>query len=1116
MFKELVVNRAFDTVEIISRGTDRLFSVFVGDSRDGVAVLTAATCCFVIAGCRIAFDGRKGATRRAFLCLCPLLLLVAMEAAFLRIGASATRIAPEKIKKGSAKAYRVLVGERGRKAGSARLCRMDGASPLEELLRLSPGMAKVSPPSLRDVKSRGVPGHQGGWYCLVDGAMWFNTVNGEDPRAAGKAYGVVYQARWLTMVRRLIEAGYVLAGFGICVRLFCDDVLLFFQRLSRQRGFLFICAAAFLILGGHQLRFLHQDARMQMVTSRDDDGYFFERLMRAHDLKTMDPLSVGNHAYGAIGYFPFASLSFVTGRLGLPLSVEALNVFVRGMKVLLSLGMLATVWWLAERHFSRRAAFFATALVLTNYGFLQYTSYPFYPDVMMSAAAILAVSQMLSLARRWSDRTFFLIVFFSALSVSIKFITFPLFMLFFVVAVISTWKKTGKSLRNATQFLASRLAMAGVLSVAVYFLCNPYLKYNFLSVVPNWKEFYGYYSVETPYLVAGSAAKLRDWVLGCYVKAPDFAEAILALLALAAIPLSMFALMPGKKRGIPGKEGNSRWLEGLRGKCVIMLIYVVITQAYLCSSVTLPDSIDGRLVLSLLPLIYILAFVALALQWQFFVGGVRERSCVAGMAQCSDPREDNAAPGKSRFRLPRPFWLVTLCVLSAIAISVPRLLNLSSFLSEFGRPPRAFSVAGFLKEAGATKNQTILASLQAYVPAQFENVIDGQWQPDVLENRMFRQSGLPAMYVEDESYYDSFFSPSAGQHPFNTPQQEALYKAGRVFYDQLRAGRLIPFALVHAGEEVTGTNDIVKGGGSKVKVRIYANRFAFSENLVRMAKLEGVSANSSSEGAGKVPRDAETTPFPNLGSHFKYVWDSPTTLSLIHLSSFTPMQSARIQLTLLKADGLQEARPFESSITSAKGVTEHFVELAPPLDARSIEVVVSDDMRGLRRAAGAPGATGEAAIFKAVEAIAPGMPGINPAASFFSISGVRGISTETPKLASLLSRRPAEAIKLVLAAGQRVSVDLRATQRPVLRSVQLILEGAEMLPVKAECNITFEGGVSVLLPAAVSANINPPQTIFAFRSDDLQKVETCELLLTNLTSSEIHLRPRQIAFEVMK
>lgn len=1032
MFKELIVDRVFDGVAASSAALENLAWFLAGEDQDRIAMLVVAACCMLVAVCHqmLARGGRVWQCARWF--VIPTASLLAGQALLLHLGASRSFMEPGRIEKKQGLAFRYQIKkDMADKAASwdRWVCRAPGLFSLERAFVSSRDMREAK--SIQHVADRG-----GGLYRIRDGGLWFSTPDGMDPRSGRARFYLVCDRPWRQPLSAGLGIAYVFSGIGLAGWRLGPGVRRLIASLFRDWRFAALAGAFLVYFGAHQMRFLHQDHRMQLVTSRDDDGYMMGRLMQAAELKTMDPNVVGNVAYASIGYFPFAALPCAAGHLGLPVSIEALNLHVRGLKILISLGMLAAVWLMAKRHFGTATAVFAVAVLMTNQGFLQYSSYPFYPDILMAAASTAAVSFTLVLAGRWNDRAFFLAVFFAAFSVSIKFITFLLFPLLAVVAAVSMWRECGGQWRSAARFAALRAAIALVLCLAVYFLLNPHLRYNYETLVPSWKDFYGYYAIETPFLVAGAAATISTWITSCYAAGADRLEAILVFFAVASALTAAVVLAAGKR--VRPSSLFAGWLPDRARSLVIIGSLCVLFQLYLFSAVTLPESIDARMVMPILPLV-----------------------C---MAAASLP-----AAILPRLKFPRAAMWVAIA--AAAWLLWPRLDNLREFYRHFGRVPDESPLADFLADIQAPPSQGILTSLQAYIPAKFTTVTDGEWQTAKVASRLFREASLPALFIEDEAYYNQFFSDAAAGRGFHTALQKKMHAEGQDLYLSFRRGIVPPFVHVQSGSEVLGTNDRT---WLRTDYHAYASRLAFGENLI----LRG-----------------EQPAAPAAGALRAVAWPRPTTLSCLHVSTKGAPASAQMQARFKSPDGEMTELSFQAGLPDMRTSTQHFILLDPPRDFVSFEILDA-------------GFQAANASVNEMSAIGPLPLSPNPVAGSFTLAGPQ---REAGGWDHLIHWRPGASKEAVIPPSGELRFSLSSAAAPVATQWLVVLDGADAGPLQAECRCEFAGGEPKNLPVRIQRSSNPDHTAFVFDVPSDRPLLRCEIALRNPSAGTVKASLRQIA-----
>ncbi len=597
MLKSLIIDNAFDSVYAISGALKMALTMMVGSNTDIIAGWVVALCLMLILGCWEYSQNPATLRRGAWLVLRSLGIALLVLVAAIQFGSKVTELDLKKIKDVNAHGVRLHLSPdltKTLKADQWRLYAPPSKLSMDRVFLASAGMEQS--PSAQKVMNQG-----GGFYMLRGDNLWLSSPSADTPQKDGRKYYLIKEAAWVRIIRGMVNALIIGGSIALFLRRFvpvCWPVLrqLFSSRAVQIGSMLFV-----LLYGAHQWRFLSQTHAMQMVTSRDDDGYMMQRLIDAHDLGTMDPNRVSNNAYGAIGYYPYALVPALLGKLGIPMSLEFLNVITRGLKIVFSLGMLLAGWLLASRHFTARAAPWAAALLFTNYGFLAYSSYPFYPDVFMAMFSLLALVCVLELLDRWDDRAFIFAVIFASISVATKFLTFLLFPLVVIVGSWSVWRYKPYA-KGLLRFLAERGVIATGLGLGVYFFCNPYLNYNRDWIAPNGKMAQGIYSTDSPNLVAANAATVQTWLDSCYSLFTDHSETwIVSLVILAAVLGLVLGLIFRDVRRHP-------WFA----KLAVLFGYATLFQWYLYKTLSLPAALDPRLLLPIYPLLH-LAFVLIVL-----------------------------------------------------------------------------------------------------------------------------------------------------------------------------------------------------------------------------------------------------------------------------------------------------------------------------------------------------------------------------------------------------------------------------------------------------------------------------------------------------------------------
>ncbi len=605
MFKTHVVDTAFDVVAAISEGLKQFFH---GNGSDHAAGWIMAVC-LVIVVLAVEFLSRKlTRAKLAWLACLPLAAFIAADAVVC-MSHAAIRIQKEKARHSGGKAWHVRL--------DAKTLEKMAASRwwVVETPRRFAAFPDLQEPPFSSQTHGVLPVDRdgGGRFFLKGPLLYFSTQHDAQGTSSSTHWIVIENQRLASLARKAGEAALaavVLILSAWLIKLLAAPLM----PLLRSRGFL-ITAGLFLVYyGSHQWRFLSQDSRMQMVTSREDDGYMMERLERCVKLQSMDPVATDNNAYGAIGYYPYALLPAAAGKLGLGLPLEALNAYVRGLKLLGSLFFLAAIWLLAGRHFGKMEAVAATAFTASWYGFLKYSSYPFYPDVLVSAFAVLSLHHMLELLDEWDDKALALAAVHAGMAVSIKFISFLLFPILLLAVMLSALRKFRSQPGSMAAFLAIRAAVLIPASVAVFFLCNPFLDYNLNWIVPNMKMVHNLYSTATPNIVAAAPASLADWIHSTWAVDGDYiavAAIILALTAVVVIATGLSLRWPPMLEIASPSSPACIQLQ----KAGVLLLYGAGHCCYLHSSISLTMAIDERLVLAVYPLAFITGALALKLAW---------------------------------------------------------------------------------------------------------------------------------------------------------------------------------------------------------------------------------------------------------------------------------------------------------------------------------------------------------------------------------------------------------------------------------------------------------------------------------------------------------------------
>ncbi|MBX7210630.1 MAG: hypothetical protein K1X78_20145 [Verrucomicrobiaceae bacterium] len=1044
-----LVSLVFDCIGWCSAALQAVFFGLARGNADAEAALVSATCLLAIMACHDVLQGRITAGRAVRMIVVPVLVLLTVQLLAVHLGSRVTTLSRERIRPVEAGCFSATVpGD-----VAASLAKNEWTLVCARG-RLSPQQWFLADPRMRQVEYQSrVIRKQGGRYHLNGRTITFSVPDGADPTTGGCTVRVVRPRTWMLVLRGIMCAGFLCRASWLAARRAGPSLRQACAALRREKLLLGALAGFGLFFGAHQWRFIAQDSRMQMVTSRDDDGYMFARLEKAAELKTMDPLALGNKAYGAIAFYPFALPSFLAGHAGATPSVHFLNAWSRGLKLLVSLGALAAVWQLGAGRFGRPAALAAVLLLATNQGFLAYSSYPFYPDVLMAFFATLALHHMLKLRTGWDARAFSCAILFAAASVSVKFITFLLFPFILAIGAAALWKHEDLSPRErATAFVTCALT-AGMMSVAVFFLCNPFLAYNIEWTVPNYKLCGNYYSAETPQIVAGAAATIRTWIEICYRNGRDAADLVMAALALAATPVIWLASRMRRNQAQTAAE--SRRMEADAESAALLVVFAVLFQLYLLRTVTLGSAIDWRLLLPVYPVFYLAAAWSIGLLFR--------------------PR-----PVANGQRLGR---MAFACVVGAAALALitPRLGLAAEFFRSFGRPPEKPEVAAWLDRAGVPQDALVMTSLQSWIPPKFGRVLDGVWHPRDLREMIYKRSALPAVFIEDESYFDQYFSGTAGGRGFNTTHQQDLHDDGAAFYGRLRAGRLTPWVLAATGSEVVATNAL---SPASTKFRAYVNPFILSENLAARASIVVAHAGD---------RQAVDALTPRLSGELSWEWHDAVTAGFIHLTATEPENEA-LSLRLEDAQGHVEMLPVTGPGDSIEQSAQRFLRVDPPRDIRRITIVP----------AGGDAASGPRLV-RDLHVYPPAPIGLNVTSHCFDIRDTAG----TDKVRDLIAWQPASHAGVPVTPRSPLQLVLTPRARCDVERTSIIFDAAALEACAAHCTYVFEDGSRADVAAAGSRVLQPACVCLAFDCPPGKTVTRIECRVTSTADvklRQIHVR----------
>ena len=1038
-----LVSFCFDVVAWLSALLNGVFLPLARGDSDLAAMLVCASCLVIVCVCHdffvgsgSRFDMRKLAKR--------ILIALLVFVGTLHIGTQVTKLPPSKIKRSEGLAFRVSLPEKevGQLEASQWLVisSKSAFSPKRWLLA-DPWMQRA--PSVTLIENYG-----GGAWRMRSRNLYFSSPDGSDATRDGVTYRIVRERAWLPRVRGAVCVFCLFVSLAMLIRRVGPGLRSAWQVSWREK-LLLSCLLAFAVyFGAHQSRFLPQDDRQQRISSRFDDGYMLERLFQAAELKTMDPLRLDNKAYGAIGFYPFAILPYAASHFGLRPNLEWLNATVRGLKLVFSLGALAAVWLLGARHFSKGVGVAAFVLLATNLGFLSYSSFPFYPDVLMAGLSTMSLVFLLDLVSRWSPRSFFATVAFAALSVSVKFLTFLLFPFIFVVSAVALWRVYRHQRQSFWRELLRNWTLAGVLCVAVFFVCNPYLRYNVEWMVPNYKMCGSYYSAETPNFVAGARATFSTWLSTSYSAGRDMVEIVsLIVAALAGTFVLLRLTLSCAARG----HERFRWPGGVLSSATVIILVGTVFQLYLLRSMTLAESIDQRLVLPLYPLIYLIA------AW-----------CVLSGINSLPVRSQKTA--------------AILCAAGVAGFAVPRLQNVGDFYRLFGQAPTSTPVSTWLAAADVPAESWIVNGLQSYIPSLYKDVSAGMWLPKDVNHVIRRMGALPTVYIEDESGFEANFSSAVRDRGINSTIQQKLHEDGARIYGALHRGEFGPYEIAAWGEEPVGLNAIVH---TSRKFRLYANPLAFATNLATQSELK-----LSSRG-----REVPVTTLPSSAAGSLVMrWNQPITAGAIHITTIKK-PCPPLQARLERLDGTSVTIPIPAIGSPDPDVTQRIASLNPALDIRSLTLLGED------------GTLYGADQIAAVRVHPPVPFALNTTRFFFDPMD----GSNANALKELMAWRPSETATVKVEPSHPLTFQLARKVSCGVSAVSLVLDDAPAGDVRTDCTFHFADGTQHAVDANESRSLLPPHVYFQVACPDGKPVERIECRVTSRRGAklrQVHVQAR--------
>lgn len=402
-----------------------------------------------------------------------------------------------------------------------------------------------------------------------------------------------------------------------------------------------------------------------------------------------------------------------------------------------------------------------------------------------------------------------------------------------------------------------------------------------------------------------------------------------------------------------------------------------------------------------------------------------------------------------------------LLIAGLLTLFWPRLGNVITFYQQFGKPPATSDLGDWLREIKLPPDASIVTSLQSYFPEEYVKVNEGQWQPGPLEKYLFQSRELPALYIEDKNYYESFFGRKVGRNGFNTSQQRTIHDEGQAFYTKLRTNQLFPYVRIREGSEIDATNQLAPGS---VRFQAYANPYAFAKNLLE---------------------EAESNPLtPRLAK--------PSTIGMLHLT-VAKMDSPGLSVKLEGLDGKTEVLPFDPPCTAATATTERFLWLDPPRDVKSVSLVAAD---------GTMVDLGQFVSFRAYAALPIAL---NPTAYSFSIKPDSKAAT-LGDVQTLLDERSSKKSAVSVPVNLRIKVTLTALRPTHLQSLFLVFEEAPAKENSLTVTAEFEDGSLTEIDATVQHQLNPRQLVFRCDSANEKHIKKVDVVIRNTTPDPLVLK----------
>ncbi|MBX7207106.1 MAG: hypothetical protein K1X78_02235 [Verrucomicrobiaceae bacterium] len=406
--------------------------------------------------------------------------------------------------------------------------------------------------------------------------------------------------------------------------------------------------------------------------------------------------------------------------------------------------------------------------------------------------------------------------------------------------------------------------------------------------------------------------------------------------------------------------------------------------------------------------------------------------------------------------------------------AVERARVLVQFHRGFGRIPARSALAAWLEEAAVPDERPLVAAVQTYVPRKYGRLVDGIWQPAMVEQFIFAVRAMPSVFVEDEHYFNVFFAKDLRGQDITQPDQLRLFEAGREFYGRLETGGMPPYVLACFDRERCDTDNLSEAFHHPI--RMFANRFSFSPNLAAHAALSVATEDGRSVQIARPSGLGGVAP-ANLKGALECRWPQPVLISAVHVGA-----------------NAGEPLPLRAALTSADGRREEHA-LAPPVlkyhrEPPSEQFLFLDEPRecvALQFGREGGGALDLAAL-REIEIIPAAPLGINPTRTFFAIDG-----DGKGDWNRVLNWR-------AVAAGEGIAIEPGATRGFALHARDHAAAVKELLVVfagahastSAMCRFTFADGSSESPVARAWHSSVPDVSWLSFIPRSEQAVRDCE------------------------